>query len=1372
MYGVITTWIIYTINVLWRTKIYEIWGTELKVRSGNHQGPKSFSSVLSIAIVIFFAISASIQPNFLIVLENDEGIELHNEETNSEMALNEPLDMEEHPSEENEPHKGEPESTNATAKEQEIIKGISSHGLLSSSLSPLSSSTAYSAFPDDDPDSGKFLGVAGSGTLTNVPIICHIGVPSGETSFDLDIFDGDISDHWDQYYDDFDYMDFMLYEDPLKDGTGSTLVASWTHYSMTNDDWYNQAFSTTVGAQAPSGNYFYRLEVQWRNPGLSSSNNYFKIRTTGQLSFAKGDQFAFMAGPMRIPYPAYYDPAPWESQDLDPPVWAGDPDPSVNNVDANSYDGDWEFFFYIPKTTNELQFKDGDCDYRYDASSPGNPADGPSPYDGCNINYDIYYTITDPNGIAYNNYDPSGDMEWETFQITGTLPPGLWEMLWQDVDAHNMNFIEASYEIFTTPDPPLPVSPPPEVVPDNSATVMPGITIDYAHSVTNRGIAATYDLVAVSNQGWTTRIYHDANGNGILEQAEINAGVITSTGLLAKDEVFHIIVQVDVPPTATNGQIDVTTVTASSQDEWNIQDSASDTTTVIANNPPIADADGPYLGDETHSIQLNGSGSYDPDGDALSYAWDLDNDGAYDDSTSVSPTYVWNEDGTYTVGLEVYDGEYYDYDNATVYVNDLAPTADFTWSPEPQDEGSPVQFTDLSTSYPDTIVSWNWDFGGFGNSTEQNPEFTFMDNDIYTVTLTVIDDDGSPDTAFHNITILDLAPTANFTWSPEPQDEGSPVQFTDLSTSNPDTIVSWEWDFGDSGTTWDQNPTHPYGDNGIFTVTLIVMDDDGSTDAISYNITILNVAPNVYAGEDKTIDEGATISFSGNFTDPGWLDTHTIEWDFGDGNTASGTLTPVHAYGDDGVFTVVLTITDDDGGVGYDNLTVTVKNVAPSIEPFGPFIVDEGSPLNITATCSDPGSDDLKFIWELEYGPTVTTIYYNDGAGPDPYPSSLGAFPFNASDLVSYTYGDDGVYSLTLTIVDDDNGTNTFTTTITVNNLAPHIEPFGPLTVDESSPFNITAISSDPGSDDLKFTWEFEYGPIITTTYHNDGVGPDPSPSPWGIFLFTATDSVSHTYGDNGVFLVTLTVEDDDGGTSVYSTNITVNNIAPRIKDITSYMYVNFTLRVAGEKWHSVNITLFEDDLEIWSAGVTRQPGSPDEQAATFYGYSINFGSSYRAVVDYLPNDPRVNGNVWGGNPVWIILEFQDGTTERLHHTFNVRQSYWDSDHWNHIDPWEVDLTGIIFRHNIVFEAHASDPGSDDLSFYWNFGDGYFSGPNIYYNNGSSPDPYPSPELNPMNATDLTLHSYSEPGTYTITLIVTDDDGGSATITFTLEIGG
>jgi hypothetical protein len=74
------------------------------------------------------------------------------------------------------------------------------------------------------------------------------------------------------------------------------------------------------------------------------------------------------------------------------------------------------------------------------------------------------------------------------------------------------------------------------------------------------------------------------------------------------------------------------------------------------NNPPTAVATAnPTSGPAPLTVQFNGSGSSDPDGDALSYAWDLDGDGAYDDSTAANPSFTYATAGTYTARLRVTD---------------------------------------------------------------------------------------------------------------------------------------------------------------------------------------------------------------------------------------------------------------------------------------------------------------------------------------------------------------------------------------------------------------------------------------------------------------------------------------------------------------------------------------------------------------------------------------------------------------------------------------------------------------------------------------------------------------------------------------------
>jgi glucose/arabinose dehydrogenase len=76
-----------------------------------------------------------------------------------------------------------------------------------------------------------------------------------------------------------------------------------------------------------------------------------------------------------------------------------------------------------------------------------------------------------------------------------------------------------------------------------------------------------------------------------------------------------------------------------------------------ANQPPTALIQAnPTSGPAPLTVAFDGTGSSDPDGDPLSYAWDLDGDGAFDDSTAAAPTYTYTQPGSYTAALRVIDG--------------------------------------------------------------------------------------------------------------------------------------------------------------------------------------------------------------------------------------------------------------------------------------------------------------------------------------------------------------------------------------------------------------------------------------------------------------------------------------------------------------------------------------------------------------------------------------------------------------------------------------------------------------------------------------------------------------------------------------------
>ncbi len=154
-----------------------------------------------------------------------------------------------------------------------------------------------------------------------------------------------------------------------------------------------------------------------------------------------------------------------------------------------------------------------------------------------------------------------------------------------------------------------------------------------------------------------------------------------------------------------------------------------------------------------------------------------------------------------------------------------APVANFIGDPTSGYAPLTVYFLDISEG---EVTSWSWDFGDTETSTEQDPIHEYQSAGIYTVSLTATGLDGSDtETKTNFITVSDtpLPPVAGFTGSPTSGDAPLNVQFTDESTEN---ITSWSWDFGDGGSSTQQNPSHTYGTAGVYTVGLTVTGPGGS----------------------------------------------------------------------------------------------------------------------------------------------------------------------------------------------------------------------------------------------------------------------------------------------------------------------------------------------------------------------------------------------------------------------------------------------------------------------------------------------------------------------------------------------------------------
>jgi uncharacterized repeat protein (TIGR01451 family) len=377
------------------------------------------------------------------------------------------------------------------------------------------------------------------------------------------------------------------------------------------------------------------------------------------------------------------------------------------------------------------------------------------------------------------------------------------------------------------------------------------------------------------------------------------------------------------------------------------------------------------------------------------------------------PTTDWN--GSETITFRATDpGSLWDEDAATFTVNNVPPTITLVTNTGPVDEGSPVTVTISATDPSDTLTygfDWNGngsfsDPGDIESQTSNQASYTWFDDGTYNVTVRASDGTASV-TETTPIIVANRAPWNVTIGGPTTVEEGSSISLTASATDVPSDTLSYAWDIDGDGFDDGTGTTLIYtGIDGPAspTIRLRASDEDGGSTVVSHTVTVANVAPIVDAGPDQRVYEGETVNFTGVFTDSG-ADTHEIVWDFGDGTTATGTLTPTHVYSEPAILVVTLTVTDDDGAVGSDTMTVTVQNLPPSAEAGGPYTGTAGMPVTLSASASsDPGGGSLTFAWDLD----------GDGSFDD----ATGA-------VINYTWTAAGVHTVTVQATDAQLATDT-----------------------------------------------------------------------------------------------------------------------------------------------------------------------------------------------------------------------------------------------------------------------------------------------------------------------------------------------------------
>ena len=209
------------------------------------------------------------------------------------------------------------------------------------------------------------------------------------------------------------------------------------------------------------------------------------------------------------------------------------------------------------------------------------------------------------------------------------------------------------------------------------------------------------------------------------------------------------------------------------------------TTVEIGNHAPVSDPNGPYLASADSCITLDGTGSYDPDpDDPITYEWDLNNDGEFDDSSGPQPPFCVGPDigMVYDICLKVTDF------NGDTDVRCTTVTITPNQPPVAMCKDVTISANENCQADAD-IDDGSYDPDGDELVSQQSPEGPYELGDTE-VTLTVTDPFGESDSCIATVTVVDDIPPEILCNAPEtivPPD--APISFTATATDNCDVSV-------------------------------------------------------------------------------------------------------------------------------------------------------------------------------------------------------------------------------------------------------------------------------------------------------------------------------------------------------------------------------------------------------------------------------------------------------------------------------------------------------------------------------------------------------------------------------------------------------
>jgi hypothetical protein len=589
--------------------------------------------------------------------------------------------------------------------------------------------------------------------------------------------------------------------------------------------------------------------------------------------------------------------------------------------------------------------------------------------------------------------------------------------------------------------------------------------------------------------------------------------------------------------------------------------------TVLAppNQPPTAEAFGPYDVNEGGSAVLQAAGS-DPDGNPLTYRWDLNGDGVFETSGATPTFFATFSDGpsTRTVALSVCDDKSAcTFDSALVRINNVAPTGLFA-APGLLMEGGAALLALSNASDPgvaDTQAGLRYAFACDGLDSSLPVVYAsagpsslascpFSQNGTYTVKGRIIDKDGAFSTYSAVVVVGNQAPTATFMASgPVPEGGGSTLAFVGaFDPGSLDVAAGFHYGFACDGLASSLPASYAgaglasstscvFADDGSYPVKARIFDQDGGATTYDAVVVVTNVAPTAILGASGTVTEGGTAELAlTSAADPGTRDLAAgLHYGFacdglesslpatyaiaGPGNTGSC------PFPQSGSFTVKARVYDKDGGATTYETIIVVNNEAPTAAFGATTPIREGSSAQLALSNASDASP-LDREAGLRYGFACDGL---DSSLPTTYASA------GLASVTSCTFTQNGTFPVKGRLFDQDGGFTTYDAVVVVTNVAPAaiFTASGPLVEGESSQLAL-ASPSDPGSEDTAAGFHYAFAcdgleTSLPTSYASAG----------------AASTASCAFPQSGTYTVKARIIDQDGGLATYELAVFVANQAP-----------------------------------------------------------------------------------------------------------------------------------------------------------------------------------------------------------------------------------